>query len=151
MKSWNSTQSAKTLKGGFSMLLCLRTLSVKSLKSKGLPQYCGQCKRWWYRCRTRQRKSADQHRSRHRIHDIKAPCRITRPAGCLLSVSIFCSVYYTYELLLRLLYTPTKITATTDTASRTNHKARLLLSPVCMFVVVSFFELLSVVLATDFV
>ena len=65
------------------------------------------------------------------IQTEKHPAGFCRPAGCLLSVILFCSVSCYRELLLRLLYTPAPITPAANTASRANHTVRLLLSPVC--------------------
>ena len=73
----------------------------------------------------------------------KHPARFCRPAGCLRSVILFCSVSCYRELLLRLLYTSAPITPAADTASRANHTARLLLSPVCGLVIVPVFVPLS--------
>ena len=85
---------------------------------------------------------------RYDIHyDIETPCRILSLAGCLLTVVMFCPVYLVRELLLRLLYTSVPITPAADTASRTSHSMRLLLSPVCTLVV----ALVVGVLAVGFV
>lgn len=78
------------------------------------------------------------------IIEQQTPFRARNPAGCLLFVFMFYSVYFVRELLLRLLYTPVPATPAADTASKANHKARLLLSPVFGLFVVLTLELLSV-------
>ena len=61
---------------------------------------------------------------------MKTPCKTLRACRVFVYVFMRCSVYFARELLLRLLYTPALIAPAADTASKANHKARLLLSPV---------------------
>ena len=60
------------------------------------------------------------------------------------SACSICSVYFVREFLLRLLYTLVPIAPIADTANRTSHSMRLLLSPVCTLVVTPVFVLFVV-------